>query len=247
MTLSEYQQAFKTWLVSASDDSAQALGARAAGLDVYQNNYRAQLVGCLEQAFPNLKLWIGDDAFLAAAVNHIDSFPPHAWTLDAYPGGFHKTLVTMFPHNPDVHELAWIELALNQAFIAPDAAGVPMDQLAAVDWDHARLVLTPSLHCRSLTTNAETIWSALWQQDRPPEAEMLPEPGGLIVWRRQFTSRLRETDALEYEALLQLQSDSSFAGLCEFLVRRLGDEEGTAKAGGYLANWLTSELIVGIN
>lgn len=246
MNLSEWQQAFRTWLVSASDDAAQVLGNHRAGLAVYQNNYRAQLVGCLEQAFPNLRRWLGDEVFLAASISHIDQHPPHAWTLDAYPEGFYATLKTLFPHNPDVHELAWIESALNEAFVAADASPVPLHALAELDWDTAILRLTPSLRCHALTTNAESIWSALWQEAPAPEATMLEEAGGLLVWRRQFTSRLRQVQALELHALLHLQVDGSFAGLCEFLVARLGEDAGVAQAGEYLAGWLGSELIVGV-
>ncbi|UII69376.1 DNA-binding domain-containing protein [Pseudomonas sp. HN11] len=247
MNLAELQQTFRSWLVSASDESAQLLGNHHAGLAVYQNNYRAQLVGCLEQAFPNLRRWIGEEAFLAASITHIDSHPPHAWTLDAYPEGFYATLKNVFPRNPDVHELAWIESALNEAFVAADAQPLALEALAELDWDAAVLQLTPSLRCHGLTTNAEAIWSALWQETPAPEAVMLEHPGGVLVWRRQFTSRLREVDALEFQALQRLQVDGSFAGLCEFLVLRLGEEAGVMQAGEYLASWLGSELIVGVS
>ena len=246
MNLARLQQTFQTWLVSASDESAQLLGNNTIGLAVYQNNYRAQLVGCLEGAFANLRQWLGDEAFLAACIIHIDNHPPHAWTLDAYPASFHQTLSEVFPSNPDVHELAWIEWSLNEAFVAADAAPIRMEALASVDWDTACLQLTPSLRCHALTTNAEAIWAALWQQTSLPEAQMLAEAGGLLVWRRQYTSRLRQVDALELQALLHLQGEGSFAGLCEFLVARLGEEEGIGRAGELLAGWIGSELIVGI-
>ncbi|NWE21369.1 DNA-binding domain-containing protein [Pseudomonas sp. P7548] len=246
MNLAELQQVFSHWLVSASDESAQLLGNNAAGLAVYQNNYRAQLVGCLEQAFPHLRRWVGEEAFLAASITHIDSHPPHAWTLDAYPEGFYATLKDVFPRNPDVHELAWIESALNEAFVAADAEPLAPQVLAELDWDTAVLSLTPSLRCHGLTTNAEAIWSALWQETQAPEAVMLEQAGGLLVWRRQFTSRLRQVDALELAALQQVQAHGSFAGLCEFLVERLGEEAGVMRAGEYLATWLGSELIVGV-
>lgn len=245
MNLAELQHTFSNWLVNASDESAQLLGNHAAGLAVYQNNYRAQLVGCLEQAFPNLRRWVGEEAFLAASITHIDHHPPHAWTLDAYPQGFYSTLKDVFPRNPDVHELAWIESALNEAFVAADAQPLALQTLAELDWDTAVLRLTPSLRCHGLTTNAEAIWSALWQETAAPEAVMLEQAAGLVVWRRQFTSRLRQVDALELVALQHVQADGSFAGLCELLVERLGEEAGVMQAGEYLATWLGSELIVG--
>lgn len=247
MNLAEFQQTFRHWLVSAADDAACALGNHRAGLAVYQNNYRAQLVACLEQAFPHLRRWLGDEAFLAASITHIDRHPPRAWTLDAYPEGFYPTLLEVFPHNPDVHELAWIESALNQAFVAADAQPLTLEALATLEWDTAVLRLAPSLRCHALTTNADAIWSALWQAQPAPPAQMLEAAGGVLVWRRQFTSRLRQVDAMEFQALAQLQGDGSFAGLCEWLVARLGEEVGVARAGEYLAGWLGSELIVEVS
>ena len=79
-----------------------------------------------------------------------------------------------------------------------------------------------------------------------PESEMLPAPGGLLVWRRGFVFCLRALDAIEYAALTQLQRDGSFVGLCALLVERLGEEQGIASAGAMLADWLGSELITGV-
>ena len=247
MTLAAWQQDFRSWLTDASEEAARRVGADASrGLSVYQNNYRGQLIECLEHSFPQVRTLLGEDAFLHAAVTHINHHPPHAWTLDAYAYGFGDTLSVLFPHNPDIHELAWIENALAEAFVAHDAQPLPLDALASVDWDAARLRFAPSLRHRPATTNADSIWSALSANTEAPESEMLDEPGGLIVWRRQFVSCLKRVDAVEYEALLHLQENASFATLCDLLVERLGDADGVAKAGALLAGWLGSELIVGV-
>ena len=248
MMLADLQRDFQTWLVKAESSASLGDDARAmAGLAVYQNNYRAQLVGCLEQSYPQLRAWIGDEAFRTAAITHIDRHPPHAWTLDAYAEGFDCTLLALFPDNPDVHELAWVEHALGAAFVAQDAQAVPFDALAQIDWDTALLSITPSFRSIVATTNAEQIWSALWEGQAPPDSAMLEQPVGLLVWRRGYTSCLKQVDAIEREALLQLHASGSFAGLCDWLVERLGETEGVAKAGELLANWLASELITGID
>ena len=248
MTLAAWQQDFRAWLTDASAAAARRIGPNALrGLSVYQNNYRGQLVECLEHSFPQLRTLLGDDAFLEAAATHIGNHPPHAWTLDAYAYGFGETLSVLYPHNPDLHELAWIENALAEAFVAPDAAPLALDTLASIDWDSAPLRLTPSLRHRIATTNADSIWSAMSENAELPDSEMLAEPGGLIVWRRQFMSCLKRVDAIEYEALLHLQKTASFATLCDMLVERLGDADGVAKAGELLAGWLGSELIAGVD
>ncbi|MGW8389930.1 HvfC/BufC family peptide modification chaperone [Pseudoduganella sp. HUAS MS19] len=243
MNLVDLQGDFQTMLATSTPVPGVPAGP---GRAVYQNNYRAQLVGCLEESYPQLRAFIGEEAFLHAAAAHIKRRPPHAWTLDAYADDFCDTLQALFPDNPDLHELAWIEHALDQAFIGPDAAPVAADALAAIDWDQARLQLTPTLHLRTATTNSADLWFAL-RDGGSPESEMLPAPSGLLVWRRGFVSCLRALDAIEYAALTQLQRDGSFVGLCTLLVERVGEEQGIASAGAMLADWLGSELITGVD
>lgn len=243
MNLADIQHGFHAMLGGAHDAHCDA--RTALGKAVYQNNYRAALVSCLEESYPLLRAFIGEQAFLHAAATHIQRHPPHAWTLDAYADDFGSTLAALFPDNPDLHELAWIEQALGQSFIGPDAAPVAAEALAAVDWEHARLQLTPTLHLRGATTNAADLWFAL-HDGQQPESKMLPAPGGLLVWRRGFTSCLRALDPIEYAALAQLQREGSFAGLCALLVERVGEEQGIASAGAMLADWLGSELITGV-
>ncbi len=254
MNLANIQGGFHAMLASGAAPLPASGVPSGSGRAVYQNNYRAQLVGCLEESYPLLRTFIGEEAFLHAAAVHIRRRPPHAWTLDAYADDFGDTLQALFPDNPDLQELAWIELALGQAFVGPDAAPVAADTLAAIDWDHARLQLTPTLHLRTAVTNSADLWFALRDAGAEasgsaahvvPESEMLLAPGGLLVWRRGFTSCLRALDAVEFAALTHLQRDGSFVGLCAMLVDRLGEEQGIASAGAMLADWLGSELITG--
>ena len=130
--------------------------------------------------------------------------------------------------------------------MAADAAPVTLADLDGVDWDHATLRLTPSLQTHVATTNAESIWSALWESQDPPQGEMLAEARGTLIWRRGFTPYLKQIDQLELEALRFLLIDPSFASLCAMLAARLGEEAGVVRAGELLAGWLGSEIITGI-
>ena len=244
MNLADLQHGFRAMLTAEAPPAANAPGHA-----VYLNNYRAQLVGCLEESYPLLRTFIGEQAFLHAAAAHIRRRPPHAWTLDAYADDFCATLQALHPDNPDLHELAWIEHALGHSFIGPDAAPIAAADLADTDWERARLHATPTLHLRAAASNAAQLWSILHAAapGPAPESEMLPAPGGLLVWRQGFVTRLRALDAIEYAALRHLQQDGSFAGLCVLLVDRLGEEQGIAAAGTMLADWLSSELITGVS
>jgi len=245
MNLAQWQEGFRDWLTAGSD----AFGERAwQGLAVYQNNYRTQLVTCLEVSYPQLLRRIGEGNFREAAIAHIDAHPPRGWTLDTYGADFTDTLLAMFPANPDLHELAWIEWALSEAFVAADSPPLAREALWSVDWDVAKLRLTPSLRHRAATTNADDVWSSL-QEDAAsvPDGEMLAAPGGLVVWRRGFHSRLRKLDADDYAALCVAYADGRFEHLCEALVSRVGEEAGVARAGALLADWIDAGIVVGVD
>lgn len=247
MNLADMQRDFRSWLTSSAQDAATRFGAEAsAGLMVYQNNYRTQLIGCLEVSFPQLHAMLGDEAFLEAAIRHIADRPPHAWTLDAYGIDFIETISVLYPHHPELVELGWIEWALGEAFVAADARTMSSKVLQSVDWEHARLRLSPSLRMREATTNADELWSALQEGSAMPESRMLDAASGLIVWRREFTSRLKRIDGVEYAALLSLRDDGRFDVLCDALVEHLGEDAGVAKAGELLADWLATGLVVDI-
>jgi hypothetical protein len=243
MNLHAMQRDFRGWLTAADGAAAHRLADGRHGLDVYQNNYRAQLMGCLEATYPHLRTFVGDAAFRHAAARHIGRRPPHAWTLDAYGAGFETTLRAVFPDNPDLHELAWIEWSLATAFVARDAAPLDPARLAHVDWDRARLGFAPSLHMAQLTTNAAEIWSALQDRAAPPASAMLPLPAGAIVWRRGHVARLRVLSSEDFDALQLARAEGSFGALCARLVDRLGADDGVAKAGALLADWIAGELL----
>jgi len=245
MTLIALQRDMRAWLTREDRGAARRIGAQA-GLSVYQNNYRAQLAACLEEGFARTRAWIGAEPFRAAVVAHVDRVPPSSWTLDAYGRDFPATLATLYPSDPEVAELAWIELALAEAFVAPDAAALTMDQVAGVDWDRAVLRFTPTLELADLTTNAPAIWSALRAGDMPPAPELLVETGAVLVWRLHHVAQFRAIDQIELQAIAATRAGMSFAELCANLTEAFGEQQGIARAGTMLGRWLADGLIVEI-
>lgn len=247
MTLLDLQRDLRAWLVHEDAEAARRVGSAAApGLRVYQNNYRAQLVACLEASFPRVRAWLGDEAFLGATIFHIDRTPPSSWTLDAYARDLPYTLALLYPGDPEIAELAWLELALDQVFVGPDASIVTVADLAQVDWDHAVLRMIPALDIGDLTTNAPAIWSALAAGEAPPAVEHLEQPGAILVWRLGEFSRFRAIDQYELQALVHARAGRSYAALCEATVQAFGEQEGIARAGEWLGRWVNDGLIRGV-
>ncbi|RYD62775.1 MAG: DUF2063 domain-containing protein [Sphingomonadales bacterium] len=245
MTLLALQRDMHAWLVREDETAALRLGVGAApGLRIHLNNYRSQLVACLAESFANTRAWVGEEAFGTAAALHIDRAPPSSWTLDAYPRDFPATLATLYPDDPEVAELAWIECALGEAFVGPDTASLAASDIADVDWDSAVLIFTPTLALTESTSNAPAIWSALAAEQVPPPAELRSEAGATLVWRHEQDSHFRAIGQIEHQALLWARAGMPFAELCGTMVASWGEKEGIARAGTFLGQWVADGLIV---
>ncbi len=243
MTLLALQRDFGGWL--RTGEGADGLGpAYAPGLRVHLNNYRSQLVACLEATFPRTRQWIGAPALRAAVAAHVDRVPPSSWTLDAYGRDFPETLARLYPGDVEVRELARLELALEEAFVAADHELLDPADLTGVDWDAAILRFTPTIRIGERATNASDIWSALSRDQTPPPAAMLEAPGGLLVWRREGVSCFRALDRVERDALLLACAGRRFAEVCDFAVGKLGEAAGVETAGAFLRRWIQDGLIV---
>lgn len=245
--LLELQRDMRRWLRSGCDSAARRLGAEVApGLRVYQNNYRAQLVACLEDSFAQTRAWIGGEAFHAAVVRHVERVPPSSWTLDAYPRDFPATLRLLYPDDPEVAELAWLELTLGEVFVASDAVALTVADVTDIDWDNAVMRFTPTLDIAEARTNAADIWAALSREVAPPAVEFHRAPGALIVWRQSMVSRFRAIDAGEHRALLLARGGATFGALCAAIVAERGETDGIAQAGAWLGQWLADGMIVAV-
>lgn len=237
MSLLALQRDFGAWLRDGDADAA------LPGMRVYQNNYRASLSACLEDAFARTRAWIGVEAFARATVEHICRVPPSSWTLDAYPRDFPDTLAFLYPDDPEVAELAGLELALGEAFVGADCMPLTQAEAANIDWDKAILRFIPTMDFRPATTNAHAIWLALAEEKLPPRVETLGAAHALLVWRHDLISRFRLIDAREEQALALARSGLSFADLCAAVVTVEGEAQGIALAGQWLGRWLADGLL----
>jgi len=246
MRLSTLQSSFLGWLASGEESDAACLPLRRAeGLAVYQNNYRANLMSCLAETFPQTLAWLGDEAFYAAAATHIDRVPPHSWTLDDYADGFPASLQEAFGDDHEVSELSLIELALSHAFVAEDAPVLRPEQMAGLDWDAVCLQAIPALSILMLSTNAADLWAALAEGETPPAAQECAPLHAVLVWRREGLCRLRVLEEGEAALLaLLLSGPLEFGQLCEQAISRWGEEQGVLSIGQWLSRWVCDGLII---
>jgi len=240
MSLSGIQQTFLARLL------APAPPASGEGQRVYYHAYRARLLGALSETYERLWSWLGDDAFLTATSAYIERHPSASWTLDAYGRDFPAFIEALFPDDPEIAELAWLDAELRQAFAAEDSEPFNPAELEMItNWETTRLRLNPALCHRSVRTNAAALWRALSRDETPPDIVHFTdnETTGLCVWKMALEPRFRTFDACEYAFVRALIAGQPFAVACEALVHDHPDTDPTQKVGEWLGCWIAEGLI----
>ncbi|WP_435418613.1 DNA-binding domain-containing protein [Parerythrobacter aurantius] len=254
MTLAARQQAF----MAAIHDEDAALPANwtarhAAGLDIYRNNYRSALVEAIAATFERTQRWVGEESFRRAAAHHLILNPPCSWTLDDAGEGFDATLAELFAADPEVAELAALEWAMHRVFVSADCAGLTASDFAAqtvtlgdADWESLRFDFLPALRTIEVGHDVGGLWNALGSEDFVAPDIGLAAPHTMLVWREEFRPTFRLVDGLASEALALGRAGDTFGDICALLAGRLGPDEGVARAGALLGEWLQDGLIAAL-
>ena len=223
---------------------------RTVLFDVYRNGYGSRLVEVMRNNFEALHIYLGDTAFDDMARAYIAAHPSKTANLRWYSRGLQKFLATTPPYSEHriVAELAAFETALNDAFDARDGHVLQIADLAATppdEWQNLRFVPHASVLRLNFLTNASALWSALKQEEEPPEAKLCDAPEQLIVWRNDVTSMFRELSAEEAMMWDEAAKGIPFGTLCAMLAT-YDDADGAAgRAAGYLGAWVNAGMLTG--
>ncbi len=252
MNLHRVQTEFCDRLRDEAIPDATLFGADAPiRLGIYRNAYRARLMECLRTAFDKTWSWIGDDAFAAAARHHILAKPPSGWTLDDYGADFPATLDALFPGDPEVGEIAWLERAMQRAFAARDETPLTTTLVGQClvchgDAQAMRMDFVTSLELRQLHTNSVAIWSAIDRGEAPAIVGEVPDPGFLRVWRQGLSVHHAAIEEDEFLALAVLREGGDFGAACAMLALDRGEARTAARAGELLGGWLQDGLVAAL-
>ncbi len=225
------------WVVARDSADAQ----HRAG--VYRHAYRARLAEALSESFERVAYYMGSDDFDPLAKAFAVTHPPTVRSLGDYGAGFPAFMAETFPEDPIVTELAQLDWDLRKRFDAADAPALSRDDGQAMNWAlETPGVLHPSLVLRSITTNVVKIWQALADDVDVPEAQQLPEPATLAVWRRGLTPMFRTLEPGEAEVMHAMATGEPLAEVAE----RLGGSDWLPEPSvlaAWLQRWLDDGLL----
>jgi hypothetical protein len=220
-------------------------------LQIYANAYYARLIECLRAEFPALVHVLGESTFDGFALDYLQKYPSHSYTLVELGHQFPNYLEETRPLDtkrgddgstwPDfLIDLARVERTYGEVFDGPGIEGertLQAEDLVAIsqeEWSHARLIPAPCLRLLSLKYPVHEYISAV--RHRQAEA-VIPEPSPtcLAVSRREYVVRRRQVTATEYTLLSALIAGRTVGEAVEIITSRVEcDWETLAKN---LQNW----------
>ncbi len=186
-------------------------------LEIYARAYYARLLECLQAEFPILTKAMGEDLFDQFAVDYLQRYPSHSYTLCELGSRFAGFLAETRPPaerpgEPDwcdlLIDLARLEWTFSEVFDGPGIENLPPldpNELEAIPqdrWAEIRLIPAPCLRLMQFRFPVGRYYRALRDDDKgaPPPAE----PTFLAVTRRDFVCRHYELTREEYDLLSAL-------------------------------------------
>jgi hypothetical protein len=249
----ELQERFQRGIVDGDDAILAEIfdGPRAPRetiFGVYREAFVLRLAEALRSDFGQLLTRLGEDEFDAIARAYVAATPSRHPNLRWYGRGMPAFLAAAAPYaaRPELAEIAALEVALADAFDAPDAPTLRAEDLAVVAphrWQALSFEAHPSVARLDFRTNAAALWSAAKDGAAPPGVERLLQPERLVVWRGELTPMVRPMSAEEAMTWDEAARGLAFGPLCA-MVATFDDPEGAAgRAAGYLAGWISADMI----
>jgi hypothetical protein len=254
-SLRELQESFQRGIL-AGDEAILAevkdsdKESRDVLFGVYRHAYVARLAEILGDDYQQLHTYLGDQRFARLVKAYIAANPSdqrNARWFGRHLPAFISADEAYAAH-PEIAELAALEKALADAFDGPDAEPLTIETLTVVppeSWPRLVFTTHPAALRLTFATNAADIWMALKDETAPPEAERLPEPQAIIVWRHEFMSRFRPLAPEEAMMWDEAAKGVRFGVLCEMVATFGGEDAAELRAATYLKNWIDTGMLAG--
>lgn len=222
MNAAPMQPGFAASLWSAEPSTPTGLRAwngsdPARRFAVYRNNVRATLAAALAEAFPVLRALLGEEFFLAMAIEYVQAHPPGSPVLIEYGQGFGDFIAQFAPagalsYLPDVARLEQLRV---QSFHAADAPALQSREFEAFlakpeSLPDLRLRVHPSLRLLRSPFAVLSLWLAHQHPEEAARDEALAaldlgNAEDIVIWRPQFDVHVAALPPGAFECLLALQ------------------------------------------
>ena len=199
---------------------------------VYAEMYWLRMRDTLRADFPLLRRALGDEDFDVLVARHMKARPSRHHSLGRFGAGFSQT-VREAGLAGWLADLAALEWARAEAFVAPDAPVLESSALASLG-EASRLTAVPSLRLLALEHELGERWKALDAGEDPAGLSAPAQRTDVVVWRQGFQVFHVAVGADEAEALRRVLAGADLATVCDAFS---GDAEPAQAAFKALASW----------
>lgn len=252
LRLVDLQSGFQDYILQRNDrvltrvESTATLAAERR-LDIYYHAYRLRLIDVLSDTFERVALYIGEESFESAARAYIEQHPSATRNLRDYGISFPAFLARYFADDPEVAELAEMDLRLRHAFDGVDADVLRVADLAAIqphEWDDVVFTLHPTASLQQFHWNTPVLWQHLSDEQTPPPATALAQPIAWLFWRKELQPHFRSLSREEHHALQALRDGRTFGAICLSLAETFPELDVTTRIAGWLRAWLDEGVLM---
>jgi uncharacterized protein (UPF0276 family) len=243
LDLMAMQHNIAAYVLQRSDACAEHFPAPR--LNIYRHAYTARLSEVLAESFAKTLLFMGSETFDPHAAQYALAHPPQTRSLNRYGAQFPEFLRGLYPHNPELFELAQLEWDLRTRFDGPDVPALTPEQ-AQHDGAHVWLtqanVLHPSVLLRSAHTNAAQLWKAIDADQEVPPAICFDAPRSLVVWRKDWRPHFYHPSPPAAIFLDALAQGATINASCDVL-EKLGQAPHDHELSLWLRGWLDDGVL----
>ncbi|MBL8949280.1 MAG: putative DNA-binding domain-containing protein [Myxococcaceae bacterium] len=215
-------------------------------LQVYGGMYEARTHDALIEDVPHTAKLLGE-RFPAIVKAYVAEVPSTHYSLARLGHGFSAWLRShpVPDARPDLPDLAALEWARSEAFVADDCAPIyseEIQQLGPERFTKCWMQLVPSVRVLDLGHRVTALWAAL-EAGEPVTPALSPtaERELVVVWRKGFDVFHVAIAADEHAALLSLRNRDTVEAICEHFAGR-GDDAAHA-AFQAIGSWINEGMI----
>jgi len=225
-------------------------GARLSAedrVDIYASAYFYRIFDVLKEDYPATLKVLGETDFHNLITGYLIEYPPTHFSI-TYAGQFLARYVETHPlteRYPYIADLARLERALIDSFIAPDAEPLSSETMRSIDpdaWGSLRMRTHPSVLLLQASWDVAPVLRSLEEGRTLPDD---PASGRfpIVIRRTNNRSFYRNAEWAEFEALSLARQGTSFGEICE-LVDAKTSGESAATIASLLARWLADAMLV---
>jgi hypothetical protein len=216
---------------------------------VYQGMYLLRMVEALQNDYPAVAHFLGDDEFAELVTRYCEAHPSRSYTLNRLGERFPQFIAgsRWLRRRGFLADLARLELAVTEVFDAPETPPLTAEAIAAVreeDWPNAVLEPIAALRAMSFAHPVNAYLQSVKDDDHDhPSTARKASP--VVVWRKSYEVWRLDVDERPFALLQALLKGQPFGKAVARAARDL-EAVGAEPIYRWLRDWVAEGMFAGI-